>query len=382
MARVPVKPELLYWARKRAGITQEDLARKFKKLPEWESGDVNPTFKQLEDFARIVHVPLGYLFLGEPPEEPLPITDFRTIANTEKAKASPNLIDTIYAMQRRQDWLRDFMIECEADPLPFAASVRLTNNPNAVGLEMRDMLGLSSGWAGEARTWQEAVNKLRFKIEKLGVMAVINGVVGNNTHRSLSVEEFRGFALTDQYAPLIFVNGMDAKAAQMFTLAHELAHIWLGESGLSGFERLIPSSTEVEEWCNRAAAEFLLPSNELKECWKRVKHQQDPYNVLARLFKVSPIVAARRAMDLRLVNKASFFEFHDHYISQKTQKGSTSSGGNFYNSQNARVGKLFATRVIRAAMEGKIGFRRAYELTGLWGGTFQDYASRLGIQVT
>ena len=99
------------------------------------------------------------------------------------------------------------------------------------------------------------------------------------------MEEFRGFALTDQYAPLIFVNGKDAKAAQMFTLAHELAHIWLGESGLSGFERLIPGSTQVEEWCNRAASEFLLPSSELRNRWNQAENQQDPYNFLARLSK-------------------------------------------------------------------------------------------------
>lgn len=381
MVRVPVKPELVYWARKRAGVTQEELAKKFKKLPEWENGSIKPTIKQLEAFAKRVHVPLGYLFLDKPPEEHLPIADFRTLARTENARASPNLIETIHAMQRRQDWLRDYMIECEADPLPFVASARLTDNPHEVGFKMRDVLSLCSGWAGRARTWREAVNKLRSEIEKVGVMAVVNGVVGNNTRRSLSVEEFRGFALTDQFAPLIFVNGKDAKAAQMFTLAHELAHIWLGESGLSGFERLIPGSTQVEEWCNRAAAEFLLPSNELKIHWKQAENQQDPYNFLARLFKVSPIVAARRAMDLNLINQTSFFQFYEHYC-QRNQHRNTSPGGNFYNNQNARVGKLFASRVINAAMEGKIGFRRAYALTDLWGGTFQDYASALGIQIT
>ena len=318
MARVSVKPELLRWARKRAGIKQEDL--KFEKLPEWERGDIKPTFKQLEAFAKKVHVPFGYLFLDEPPEEPLPITDFRTIADAENATVSPNLIDTIHAMQRRQDWLHDYMIECEADPLPFVASADLTDNPNEVGLKMRDMLGLSSGWAEEVRTWKDAVNKLRIMIEKLGVMAVINGVVGNNTHRKLNVEEFRGFALIDQYAPLIFVNGMDAKAAQMFTLAHELAHIWLGEGGISGFETLTPRGTEIEVWCDQVAAEFLLPSQELKHSWTQVKNLQDPYSNLARSFKVSPIVAARRAMDLALINKASFFEFYEHYSNQRAPK--------------------------------------------------------------
>ena len=116
----------------------------------------------------------------------------------------------------------------------------LTMSRDAVGREMRRAIGLHDGWADGVRTWQDAVSELRRAIEDLGVMAIINGVVGNNTHRTLNVEEFRGFALTDPYAPLIFVNGADAKSAQMFTLAHELAHIWLGTEGLSGFDTLLP----------------------------------------------------------------------------------------------------------------------------------------------
>jgi len=382
MVRVTVKPELLRWARECAGVTLEDLEKKFKKLPEWESDrDVFPTLNQLEAFAKSVHVPLGYLFLDEPPEERLPVADFRTIGKTQRTKPSPNLIETIYAMQRRQDWMHDYMIECQANPLPFAGSAGLNDDPGTIGIEMRRMMGLNRGWAGEVSTWQEAVTRLRLDVEKLGVMAVINGIVGNNTHRSLNVREFRGFALSDQYAPLIFVNGKDSKAAQMFTLAHELAHIWLGQSGLSGFENMIPTGTDVEEWCNRVAAEFLLPSQELMQCWDQVKEQELPYKALAREYKVSPIVAARRALDLQLIEKATYFEFYEDYMSQPIKRKKSSSGGNFYRTQNVRVGKLFATRVIGAAMEGKIGFKRAYELTGLWGGSFQGYANELGIRL-
>ncbi len=379
MTRVSINPELLHWARERSGISQENLAAKFKRLPEWESGKTRPTLKQVEAFARAVHVPVGYLFLREPPDERLPIADFRTAEDAAQAKASPNLIDTLYAMQRRQAWLREHLLENEAEPLAFAASARLADDPGAVGREMRRTLGLDDGWAAGVRTWQDAVNELRRMIEQLGVMAVINGVVGNNTHRRLNVGEFRGFALTDRYAPLIFVNGADAKSAQMFTLAHELAHIWLGEGGLSGFENLLPGGTDEEDWCNRAAAELLVPSRELRERWKGVKRVQHRFEALARSFKVSPVVAARRAMDLKLVERSAFFDFYKHYINRERRGVTTQSGGNFYNNQNARVGKLFATHVMRAAMEGQIGFREAYELTGLRGGTFQDYAGQLGI---
>ena len=379
MTRVPVNPALLCWARERAGIAQEDLAVRFKKLPEWECGETKPTFRQLEAFARAVHVPFGYLFLDEPPNERLPIADFRTVTDTADFEASPDLIDTLYSMQRRQAWLREHLIENGAEPLAFAASARLEDDPGAVGREIRRTLGLDGGWAAGVRNWQDAVNELRRMIEQVGVMAVINGVVGNDTHRRLSVAEFRGFALTDRYAPLIFVNGADAKSAQMFTLAHELAHIWLGEEGLSGFESLLPGGTEVEDWCNQAAAEFLVPSREFRECWMQARRAEDPFGALARSFKVSSVVAARRAMDLRLIERSAFFEFYERYTDREHKGGATSSGGDFYNSQNARVGKLFATHVIGAAMGGEIGFREAYELTGLRGRTFQDYAGRLGI---
>ena len=382
MIRAPVNPELLRWARERAGVAQEYLAAKFKKLPEWESGDTQPTLKQLEAFARAVHVPFGYLFLREPPDERLPIADFRTVADTATTRASPDLIDTLYTMQRRQAWLREHLVENEAEPLVFAASACLADDPVAVGREMRRTLGLDEGLAAGVRSWQDAVNELRRAIERLGVMAVINGIVGNNTYRRLSVAEFRGFALADRYAPLIFVNGADAKSAQMFTLAHELAHVWLGEGGLSGFENLLPGGTEVEDWCNRAAAEFLVPSRELRELWMQVRRERHPFEALGRSFKVSPVVAARRAMDLKLIERSAFFEFYGRHIDREHRGGATPSGGNFYNTQNARVGKLFATHVMGAAMGGEIGFREAYELTGLRGGTFQDYAGKLGIPLS
>ena len=149
-------------------------------------------------------------------------------------------------------------------------------------------------------------------IERLGVMAVVDGVVGNNTHRRLSVDDFRGFALTDRYAPLIFVNGADAKSAQMFTLAHKPAHIWLGEAGLSGFESLLPGGTVVEDWCNRAAAELLVPSRELREHWTQAKREPNRFEALGPSFKVSPIITARRAMDLKLIGRSAFFELYEH----------------------------------------------------------------------
>jgi Zn-dependent peptidase ImmA (M78 family)/transcriptional regulator with XRE-family HTH domain len=388
MTRVAISPDLLRWARERAGLHVEDLAVRFPKLPAWEGGELSPTFKQLEAFAEATHVPFGFLFLPEPPDLPMPIPDFRTVRNRQPGAVSPDLLDTLYAMQRRQAWLREERLDCDAEPLAFVGSARLSDAPEAVGREMRRLLGLGDGWAARVRTWQEAVGALRAGIEELGIIAVINGIVGNDTHRRLNVEEFRGFALSDDLAPLIFVNGADAKSAQMFTLAHELAHVWLGAegAGVSGFPGIFPDGGRVETFCDRAAAELLVPAAELRALWPGLKRDTAPFETLATQlatqFKVSPIVTGRRAMDLGLVDRQAFFDFYDAYIQrEKNQKARGVGGGSFYNNQNVRVGRLFAVQVMRAAKEGRIGFKEAYDLTGLHGGTFQEYARRLGVDL-
>lgn len=383
MTRVAVAPQVLRWACERSGDTVDTFTERHPRvrLGEWISGEAAPTLKQLEGFAKSTHVPFGYFFLPEPPEERIPIPDLRTVRNKGISHASPDLLDTIYAMQRRQAWLREDRMECEAEPLEFVGSASLTENPEDIGREMRRMAGLADGWAATVGAWQEAVGELRRAIEDLGVMAVINGVVGNNTHRRLDVAEFRGFALSDEHAPLVFVNGADAKSAQMFTLAHELAHIWLGESALTDVGLKFRPSQRIESWCDKAAAEFLVPAQALKAIWRDVRRQESRFESAARRFKVSPIVAGRRAMDLRLVGREDFFDFYDEYIARERNRGAGSGGGDFYNNQNTRVGELFAARAIRAAKEGRLSFKEAYDLTGLHGGAFQEYAHRLGVDL-
>lgn len=376
MTRSQVNPKLLTWARKRAGLECQVLSAKsqFKKLLEWESGEAMPTLDQLNKFARTVNVPLGYLFLKRPPEEQLPITDFRTIGNVQKKQSSPDLIDTIYAMQRRQSWLSEYLVENEAEKLPIVGSVTLQDNPNSVGKQMRKTLELTKEWRAQMKTWEQAVTDLRGKIEDLGVITVTNGIVGNNTQRKLKVKEFRGFALCDRYAPLIFVNGADSKSAQMFTLAHELAHIWLDEEGLTAFEFLNPGGPDVEKWCNQAAAELLVPALELEQLWDSSKHGDRVFKELSREFKVSPIVIARRCMDLKYISRETFVQFYyKSKAHEEEQVSRRKGGGDFYLLQDLRVGKRFATYVVRAAMEGQIGFKEAHELTDLYGTTFQKY---------
>jgi Zn-dependent peptidase ImmA (M78 family) len=375
MVKVEVKPNVLQWVIKRMD-NFDRLKDQFPNIDKWINRESQPTLKQLEKLAKMTAVPLGYFFLPNPPEEKLSIPYYRTVRDEGAVRPSPNLLETVQTMERRQQWMRDYLIQLGNPPLNYVGRANLSMDPKLVAQDMRRTLSLEDGWASKQSTWQEALRNLIRKTEDIGIIVVINGVVGNNTHRKLDVAEFRGFVLIDDYAPLIFINGRDGKAAQMFTLAHELAHIWYGASAAFDLKSLQPADAEIENVCNKAAAEFLVPEDELIIIWKQVGQSEDRFEQVARHFKVSEIVAARRALDLNLVTKEEFFSFYEDYMKrlrQQTEQTKT-NGGNFYATQTMRIGRHFAEAVIRAAKEGTILYREAYQLTGLSGDTFAKFA--------
>ncbi len=376
MASVRIRPDgkVLSWAIERSRV---DLRSKFKKLDRWLSGEVQPTLRQLEELAKAANVPFGYLFLKQPPEEIPPIPLFRTIDQQPTERPSPELLDTIYIMQRRQSWIRDYLIEQGQEPITFIGSAAVRDDARVVAQRIREQLGIDPQWANAHQTWTEALRALRERVEEAGILVVTNSIVENNPHRKLDVEEFRGFVLVDEYAPLVFVNGSDGKAAQMFTLAHELAHLWLGSSAIFDLRNLQPATDETEQACNRIAAEFLVPSEQLARFWNEVRDQSDRFHAIARQFKVSEIVAARRVLDLGLISRDEFFEFYEEYRQREYGQITARQGGDFYATQTLRLGRRFAEAVVRAAREGRLSYGEAYRLTGLYGETFENFAQRL-----
>ena len=348
-------------------------------VTKWLKNETRPTLKQLEQFAKATSTPLGYFFLPKPPEIKLPIPHYRTVGDAQAAKPSVNLLETIYMMQRRQAWMREYLMDLGHEPLPFVGSWKLSSHPREVAQNMRNTLGLKNGWASVCRSWTEALQYLMDKIEEIGILVVRNGIVGNNTHRKLDVNEFRGFVLVDAYAPLLFINGADGKAAQMFTVAHELAHIWYGQSAAFDLSGLQPSVQRIEQACNQTAAEFLVPEDEMRAAWRHVQYVNDRFNHLARHFKVSSIVAARRALDLQLITKDEFFNFYRDWLENEYDRDD--GGGNFYRNQNFRVGRRFAEAVYTSVKEGRLLYTEAYRLTGLSGDAFVKYGKYLGFEV-
>lgn len=381
MSRVAVQEGVLRWAVKRSGLTLETLQKKFPKIRDWIAGESQPTLRQLESLARATLTPLGFLFLKEPPEERLPVPHFRTLGDQSVRTPSPDLLETVHSMQRRQLWMREFLAEQGQERLPFVRSARLDETPASVAERMRRALGLVEESAAQQPTWTDALRMLREVMESAGILVVVNGIVGNNTHRKLDPGEFRGFVLVDEYAPLVFVNGADGKAAQMFTLAHELAHVFFGSSAAFDLREMQPADDPTEQACNRVAAEFLVPERELRRVWPSAQGDPERFQVIARQFKVSVLVAARRTLDLGLIRKAEFLDFYRAYQRDERRVAELRpEGGDFYASQNLRVGRRFAHAVVRAASEGKLLFSEAYRLTGLHGKAFDRYADQLGLR--
>jgi Zn-dependent peptidase ImmA (M78 family) len=380
MTRVAVQPALLRWAAERSGRAEEDLRARFPRLELWEQGEAEPTLKQLEQYARATHTPVGYLFLPEPPVERVPIPDMRTIAGTPAGRPSPNLLDTIYACQQRQDWYREYTRSLGEEPHRWVGAARPTDSPAETASRIREALAFDLAERAALATWADALRRFTEQAEDLGVLVMVSGIVGNNTHRKLDPREFRGFALADDLAPLVFVNGADTKAAQMFTLGHELAHLWLGGSALSDASPNNEPGVEIERWCNAVAAEVLAPLDVVRAEFDPAAPLGEERDRLAKRFKVSTLVVLRRLFDAGFLTWPAFRDAYDRELERLVGSPRGAGGGNFYWTELARVGRRFARAVITSTLEGQTLYGDAFHMLGFSKQeTFRELGNRLGM---
>ena len=363
--RVAVRPEMLRWARERSRLDEQALAARFPKLGEWERQERRPTLKQLEDYAQATMTPVGFLFLPAPPAEQLPIADFRASLDQARRQPSPNLLDTLYLCQTRQAWYRDYAQVQGLGNLDFVESCTLQLPVEEVAQSIRTKLSFDLDERRALPTWQEALRLFINQADQAGVMVMCSGIVLNNTRRKLNPEEFRGFAMSDRLAPLIFINGADSKSAQMFTLAHELAHLWLGVTGLSDAEAIAESGEAVERWCNRVAAEVLVPRNVIQTEIRVNEPLVDAMQRLARRFKVSTLVVLRRMNDVGAVPPGGYRQAYRAEVARIAEIQRAGGGGNFYLSQAARVSKRFARALFESTLEGHTLYRDAMRMLGV-----------------
>ena len=364
-----INKEIIEWAIIRNGNSLEEFYAQKPNVESWIKGEKNPTVKQLENFTHKVHVPFGYMFLPKPPNETIPLPFFRT-GKKNTNKVSLNVFHTIQIIQDRQNWLTEYLEELNFPDLDFVGKYSIKNSYIEIVNDIRNVLKLELDWASRHNKWEEALDYLTNKIEEAGIIVTYNGIVGSNTHRVIDVNECRGFVLVNNKAPFLFINSADAKAAQMFTIIHELAHVWLGKS--AGFDNanLLPADDPLEILCDKVAAELLVPEIYFLKKWETT---QD-FKYLSRIFKVSPIVIGRRALDLNLINLKYFMDFYNNYMSYfKTNKDKQSSGGDFYATTKKRISLRFAAFVNNAVKENKLLYRDAYRLTSMKGETYNKF---------
>ena len=363
MTKVPVKPNVMNWALTRSGDSTA-LKRKFTALDDWLAGTASPSLRQLEDFARASRVPVGFLFLNEPPEENLPIPDLRTFQGRGVKIPTPDLLDTVYLCQRRQAWYQQYAQENGEEPRNFIGSLTVQSAPEKAAAQIENAIGFGTTDRKHCPTWSDALRLFIEKADDAGILVMVSGVVGSNNKRKLDPQEFRGFALADNLAPLVFINGADTKAAQMFTLAHELAHLWLGESAVSNAGLAVPAGHDVEGWCNSVAAELLVPLAELRKQVAVPAQVLSSVDALARVFKVSTLVILRRLMDAGYINRRQFQIKYEAEVDRLIQL-KRSGGGNFYLTQAARLSRRFARAVVTSTLEGQTLYRDAFQMLGI-----------------
>jgi len=382
VVRVEVPAALLAWARDRSGVSRDDLSRRFPRLADWENGTARPTLRQLEDFASTTRTPVGYFFLPGPPDITLPLPDFRTRREEAVRQPSPDLLDTLFLSEQRQEWYRDYARINNDGPVEFAGSITTAMGVTAAARVIREKLGFGVGERGS--TWSESFRRLADRAEDLGILVMVNGVVGSNTHRQLDPGEFLGFALADEYAPAVFINGASTKAAQIFTLAHELVHIWLGQSALDDPDvaGLGPvRGNEIEHWCDQVAAEILVPLDALVQQYRRSAELTGELDRLARSFKVSTLVILRRIRDAGHLDPEQYRGAYQAELARvRALTGEKGGGGNFYSTQPVRTSKRFARAVIVSTLEGQTLYGDALQLLGFRKvSTFNELAHRLGV---
>jgi len=377
---------MLAWALERLKASDRRIAKslnvKLDRFHLWETGESRPTFRQAQLLADALKIPFAFLFLKNPPIQRLPLPDRRVIALHDHPTPSPDLLDVANAIKRKQDWYRDYRLSQSNTALGFVASYKPSDNPAAVAANMHETLGLPTDFYRDSKSWADHLSTIVRAAESHGILVFRSGVVGNNTHRTLDVSEFRGLAFSDPIAPAVFINARDAKSAQVFTMIHETAHIWIGESAATDSaadSEVAERKGDIETFCDRVATQFLVPEQQFQTDWASVSGMENAVEVLARQFRVSGTMILRRAFELRLITSQAFYrqlEGEKRRLLELRKKG---TGGNFDASFAARNGRLLVDSIFGSVLEGQTLYREAADILEVKTGTLSRLMSEAAL---
>lgn len=376
---VNIEPVIIDWILSQNNISNIET-NMIDNLVKWKVGEKTPTFNQIENISKKTNIPLGYFFLKTPPSESIEILNYRTIDSIELHNSSRNLIDTIDEMRNIQEWMRDYLIFQGFETLGFVGADRNETDVISIAKHIRESLKIKQDWFTEVASPYEAFRKIRYLMGENGILVMMNGIVGKNTHRKLDINEFRAFTLIDKYAPLIFINTNDSQNGKLFSLLHEATHIWLGiDSFFNDRYGKGNGVSEIEKICNAVAAEILVPEKLFLNDWStcEIINKEEKISKLAKRFKCGNIVVARRALDNGRITKECYGRIVDDAIYEyNAQKEKKSGGGDYYNNMSARLDKRFLKALDNSMREGRTLFTDAYRLTNTNRNTFTELIKR------
>lgn len=353
-------------------------------LRQWSNGEKLPTYNQIEKTSKATGIPLGYFFLQKPPTEDLSLMDYRTVDSLSFENPSRNLIDTIHDMEQIQSWTREHLLSESTQQLSFVGSFKSQTNPRTFASDIRELLKLDKEWYLQSKNADDSFRRIRSCISDIGVIVMMSGIVGNNTHRALEISEFRAFAVVDEYAPLIFINSNDSVNGKTFSLLHEFAHVCIGEN--SFFNDRHNTGTKVnktETLCNAVAAEILVPQTVFLQKWHTAMKNADLEQaifLLSKYFKCGITVIARKAFDNDLIDYQLYEKMAQLAVSQynESRKKKKESGGDYYRTAASRIDQRFFSMLLSSVAEGKTLYSDAFRLTNTNRSTFATLSEKVG----
>jgi Zn-dependent peptidase ImmA (M78 family) len=352
------------WARERADLTLGMLAVKLQttedKLSAWESGEKPITMRKAMALAEKTYIPFGYLFLKEKPVDKLPIPDLRTIDGEPIRKPSAELFKVVQTIVSKQSWYKDYQKHQDAPPLEYVGRFTIKDSPKKIVDDMRQELNIEPH--PTRGKWEDYHKLLIKRIEDIGVLVTRQGSMGHHT-KPLHVNEFRGFAIADKQVPVIFINLADAPVARLFTLIHELAHIWIGQSGVSDGSEVAHRKEEI--LCNAVAAEFLVPGVEFQKHWRNFNDWRENLVGLESHFHVSQWALARRALTLNYITRDEYQKFIAFLKKKYDDRDKTGGGPTYYTTLKSQTSERFARALLSETLSGNVLLRDAGHLLGI-----------------
>ena len=371
-----VNPRVLAWARETAGLSRDDAVKRLQlgdargvaavdRLAALETGTDHPTRPMLAKMAKQYRRPLITFYLDGPPRNSSRGTDFRTLPSDRPSTQDALVQALVRDVLARQGIVRAQLEDDDVDEVEFIGSAAISEGWHAVLRSLETIVnGTSLGKTGKRRP---GFNVLRANVERRGVFVLLQGDLGSH-HTDLETDAFRGFALADRLAPFIVINDNDARTAWSFTLLHEMVHLLLGNTGISGSG----AETQTEWFCNDVASEYLLPQSAIGEFAVRgVRFDQlvESLGHIAADWNVSRALIAYRLHRSRRIDAGLYRRlaetFRRQWVEERERVSPGDGGPNYYTVRRHRVGKALLDLVNRGLGEGSLPTTKAAVVLGV-----------------